>query len=43
MTILYRSKTGGMRGTYMTLDQAVYVTPTIQGAIFGFPGEDSKV
>jgi hypothetical protein len=28
---------GGMRGTYMTLDQAVYVTPRTQGALFAFP------
>jgi hypothetical protein len=26
-----------MRGTYMTLDQAVYVTPILQGALFAFP------
>jgi hypothetical protein len=31
-----------MRGTYMTLDQAVYVTPLIQGGIFDFPRQDSK-
>ena len=31
-----------MRGTYMTLDQMVYVTPMIQGAIFDFPREGSK-
>jgi hypothetical protein len=32
----HRRRAGGMRGTYMTLDQAVYVTPMIQGAIFAF-------
>jgi ABC-type arginine/histidine transport system permease subunit len=26
-----------MRGTYMTLDQAAYVTPILQGAVFAFP------
>jgi hypothetical protein len=26
-----------MRGTYMTLSQAVYVTPITQGALFAFP------
>jgi hypothetical protein len=26
-----------MRGTYMTLDQAAYVTPVLQGALFAFP------
>jgi hypothetical protein len=31
-----------MRGTYMTLDQAVYVTPIIQGAIFAFPRPGSR-
>jgi hypothetical protein len=31
-----------MRGTYMTLDQAVYVTPIIQGAIFGLPRQGSR-
>ncbi len=35
----HRRRVGGMRGTYMTLDQAVYVTPILQGAIFGFPRE----
>jgi hypothetical protein len=28
-----------MRGSYMTLKQMIYVTPIIQGAIFGFPRE----
>jgi len=31
-----------MRGTYMTLDQVVYVTPIIQGAIFAFPRQGSR-
>jgi hypothetical protein len=35
----YRSKMANLRGTYMTLDQAVYITPLIQGAIFAFPRE----
>jgi hypothetical protein len=30
-----------MRGTYMTLDQMVYVTALVQGAIFAFPREGS--
>jgi hypothetical protein len=38
----YRGRSGGMRGTYMTLDQAVYVTPIIQGAIFAFPRQGSR-
>jgi hypothetical protein len=25
------------RGTYMALEQCVYITPETQGAIFGFP------
>ena len=33
----YRRETGGEKGLYMTLDQAVYITPIIQGALFGFP------
>ncbi len=32
----YRGGKGGDQGTYMTLDQAVYVTPVVQGALFGF-------
>ncbi len=31
-----------MRGTYMTLSQAAYITPIIQGAIFAFPRPGSK-
>jgi hypothetical protein len=27
----------GKRGTYMTLEQCVYITPQTQSAIFGFP------
>jgi hypothetical protein len=30
-----------MRGTYMTLDQAAYVTPVLQGALFAFPRQAS--
>jgi hypothetical protein len=26
-----------MLGSYMTLEQMIYVTPLIQGAIFAFP------
>jgi hypothetical protein len=33
----HRSQAGGMRGTYMTLDQAAYVTTILQGALFAFP------
>ncbi len=33
----YRQAHSGERGTYMTLAQAVYVTPRTQGALFGFP------
>jgi hypothetical protein len=32
-----RWKTYGVRGTYMTLSQAVYITPIVQGGIFGLP------
>jgi len=32
-----RRKSGGVRGTYLTLSQGVYVTPIVQGGIFGFP------
>jgi hypothetical protein len=38
----HRRVTGGMRGTYMTLSQALYVTPLVQGAIFAFPRQGSK-
>jgi hypothetical protein len=38
----HRSHTGGMRGTYMTMGQAVYVTPILQGALFGFPRQGSR-
>jgi hypothetical protein len=31
-----------MRGTYMTLDQAVYVTPILQGALFSFPRQGAR-
>jgi hypothetical protein len=33
----YRNKQAGMRGSYMTLAQSVYLTPRVQGAIFSFP------
>jgi hypothetical protein len=26
-----------LRGTFLTLDQGAYVTPIVQGGIFGFP------
>ena len=29
-----------MRGVYMTLAQAAYVTPIAQGALFAFPRSD---
>ena len=33
----HRSKTGEVRGSYMTLEQSVYITPIIQGALFAVP------
>jgi hypothetical protein len=33
----HRGQVRGMRGSYMTLDQAVYITPLVQGALFAFP------
>jgi len=30
----FRQQTGGERGIYLTLAQAVYVTPILQGALF---------
>jgi hypothetical protein len=38
----HRSQAGGIRGIYMTLDQAVYVTPILQGALFAFPRRGSR-
>jgi hypothetical protein len=35
----YRKKNAGVRGTYLTLPQAVYITPITQGALFGFRRE----
>jgi len=33
----HRARVGGKRGTYLTLSQAVYVTPILQGSLFAFP------
>jgi hypothetical protein len=33
----HRGRLGGMLGTYLTLSQAAYVTPILQGALFAFP------
>jgi hypothetical protein len=33
----YRRSHVNIRGSYMTLAQSVYLTPKVQGAIFGFP------
>jgi hypothetical protein len=30
-----------VRGLYFTLDQAAFVTPILQGALFGFPRVDA--
>jgi len=32
---------GTLRGAYMTLDQAIYVTPLLQGALFAFPRQSN--
>ena len=32
-----RRRNGGGRGLYLTLDQAAFVTPLAQGALFAFP------
>jgi len=32
----HRRRLGGMRGTYLTLSQAAYVTPILQGSLFAF-------
>jgi len=34
-----RAQAGGMRGTYLTLSQAAYVTRHAQAALFAFPRE----
>jgi hypothetical protein len=36
----YRSQHANIRGSYMTLAQSIYLTPRVQGAIFGFPRQD---
>lgn len=33
----HRWKVGGVRGTYLTLAQAAYITPILQGVLFAFP------
>jgi hypothetical protein len=33
----YRHTNPSVRGSYMTLAQSVFLTPKVQGAIFGFP------
>jgi hypothetical protein len=33
----YRHQHAHIRGSYMTLAQSIYLTPRVQGAIFGFP------
>jgi hypothetical protein len=33
----HRSRSGGMRVSYMSLDQAACITPIAQGGLFAFP------
>jgi len=33
----YRSKNKHIRGSYMNLSQAAFMTPRVQGGLFGFP------
>jgi hypothetical protein len=37
----YRRKHANLRGSYMTLAQSIYLTPRVQGAIFGFPRKET--
>jgi len=37
----YRHSHPTERGSYMTLAQAAYLTPRVQGAIFGFPRKEA--